>query len=88
MIPFITEKRKTSLLDKMKKIRNEVTAALEKAQKTMSEYYNKKHWSIYKFKVKDKVYIEATNIKQDHPSKKLPDKYIGPYEIIAKIGDI
>jgi hypothetical protein len=73
--------------DKMKKIREEATVALEKAQKTMTNYYNKRHRSSHDFKIGDKVYVEATNIKQDRPSKKLSDKRIGPYEIIEKIGE-
>jgi hypothetical protein len=73
--------------DKMKKIREEATVALEKAQKTMTNYYNKRRRSSHDFKIGDKVYVEATNIKQDCPSKKLSDKQIGPYEIIEKIGE-
>src|SRR4051812_45008191 len=41
---------------KMKKIRNEATAALEKAQKNMKKYYDAKHKDASIFKVGDKVY--------------------------------
>jgi hypothetical protein len=53
----------------------------------MTNYYNKRRQSSHDFKIGDKVYVEATNIKQDHPSKKISDKRIDPYEIIEKIGE-
>jgi hypothetical protein len=70
---------------KMKKIRDEATAALEKAQKNMKKYYDAKHKDAPVFKVGDKVYVEATDIKTDRPTKKFDDKRLGPYEILEKI---
>jgi hypothetical protein len=53
----------------------------------MMDYSNTRRQSSYVFKIGDKAYVEATNIKQHRPSKKLSDKCIGPYEIIEKIGE-
>jgi hypothetical protein len=49
--------------------------------------YDTKHKPTFKFEIGDKVYVEAMNIKQDRPSKKLSDKRIGPYKILEKIGE-
>jgi hypothetical protein len=70
---------------KMEKICDEAMAALEKAQKNMKKYYDVKHKDAPVFKVGDKVYVEAKEIKTDRPTKKFDDKRQGPYEIIEKI---
>jgi hypothetical protein len=36
------------------------------------------------FKIGDKVYVKAEFFRTTRPSKKLSDKFLGPYEIIAK----
>ena len=35
----------------------------------------------------DEVYLKATNVKTDRPSKKLDDKRHGPFRVIQKIGE-
>jgi hypothetical protein len=70
---------------KMKKICDEATAALEKVQKNMKTYYDTKHKETLVFKVGDKVYVEAKDIKRDRPTKKFDDKRLGPYEVLEEI---
>jgi hypothetical protein len=69
----------------MKKIRDEAMTALGKAQKNMKKYYDAKHKNAPVFKIGDKVYVEAKEIKTDRPTKKFDDKRLGPYEILEKI---
>lgn len=38
------------------------------------------------FKVGDKVYVKARFFRTTRPLKKLSEKYLGPYTIIAKVG--
>jgi len=40
------------------------------------------------FKVGDKVFVKAQFFRTTRPSKKLPKKYLGPYEIIAQPGTL
>ena len=68
--------------DKMKKICDEATATLEKAQKRMSKYYNTKHKPALLFNPGDKVWLVSKDIETDRPSKKLNDMALGPYEIL------
>jgi hypothetical protein len=72
--------------DRMKKVRDEATAALEKAQKRMKKYYDAKRKPAPEFKIGDKVWLEATNIPQDRPTEKFSDLRLGPYEILEKVG--
>ena len=71
---------------RMKKVRDEATAALEKAQKNMKKYYDKHHKPAPEIKIGDKVYLESKDISVDRPSKKLSDKWLGPYEVLEKRG--
>jgi hypothetical protein len=72
---------------RMQKVRDEAAASLSKAQETMTKRYNLRRRTEPKFKVGDKVYVEATDIKQNRPSKKLSDKRVGPYVILEKRGE-
>jgi hypothetical protein len=72
--------------EKMKKIRDEAAAALEKTQKTMKKHYDAHRREAPVFKVGDKVWLEAKDITTDRPTKKFDDTRLGPYEILEKIG--
>ena len=38
------------------------------------------------YKTGDKVFLDGCNIKTLQPTKKLADKWYGPFEVVAKIG--
>jgi hypothetical protein len=38
------------------------------------------------FQVGDKVFVKSDNIRTTRPSKKLAEKFLGPFEIIAQAG--
>ena len=40
------------------------------------------------FKIGDKVFIKSDNIRTTRPSKKLAEKFLGPFEILAQVGSI
>ena len=40
------------------------------------------------FKIGDKVFVKSDNIPTTQPSKKLVEKYLGPFEIIAQVGSV
>jgi hypothetical protein len=53
----------------------------------MKDAYNRRAQKPVKWPVGQKVYLEATNIKTDCPSKKLDDKRYGPFEILGKVSE-
>ena len=65
--------------------RQELAERLQKASETQKKYYDKKH-TLIKFKIGDEVMLAAKNIKQLRPSKKLSDKYLGPFKVREVIG--
>lgn len=72
----------------MRKVREEVSAALEKAAADMTKHYDKHRRSIgTDYKVGDKVWLEGTNISTDRPMAKLGDKRFGPFKVIEKVGN-
>ena len=74
------------LADHLKEIHNEAKAALTIANRTYSEYYNRKHRAPPEIKVGSKVYLDGSNIKTSRPSNKLEHRRFGPYKVLKQIG--
>ena len=72
--------------DQMKKMREEIGAALKKAGEDMKQHYDKGRKKSEEYRKGDKVWLEATNITTEHLSKKLDNKRFGPFKVIEKIG--
>ena len=48
-----------------------------------------KHWTPPPdFKISDKVFVKSDNICTTQPSKKLAEKFLGPFEILAQVGSV
>jgi hypothetical protein len=54
----------------------------------MKYFYDKHVGEAPTFEIGDKVWLEAKNVQQRRPSKKLSHKRLGPFKILAKIGDL
>ena len=54
-------------------------------QKRYSTSANKCRTPPLDFKIGDKVFIKSDNIHTTRPSKKLIEKFLGPFEILAKV---
>ncbi|QRW07008.1 Transposon Tf2-7 polyprotein [Ceratobasidium sp. AG-Ba] len=72
--------------DHLKSIHEEAKAALTIANRTYSEYYNRKHREATKIEVGSKVFLDGSNIKTIRPSKKLDNRRFGPYKVVEQIG--
>ena len=70
----------------MSKVQKEVEASLKMAAETMKQFYNQTKEESIQYKKGDKVWLEATNITIKCPMKKLDNKYLGPFEILEKVG--
>jgi len=66
-------------------VRREVVDLLHQANKGYEKYYNKKRTDM-RFKKDQMVWLSTRYIRQRRPSKKLADKYIGPFKIMEPIG--
>ena len=63
----------------------QVTKAMEEAQKNMKKQFNKKRRNSQELKVGDNVWLENKNIHSNQPSKKLDNKRYGPFRISKNI---
>jgi len=66
--------------------REELSQRWIKALDSQAKYYNQNHIPI-RFKVGDRVMLQAKHIRQLRPNKKLSDRYLGPFEIEKVVGD-
>ncbi len=70
----------------MSQIHKETRDALEKATENMKAQYDKKKKDAQEYQVRDKVWLDATNLHLPRPKKKLDNKRVGPFEITDKAG--
>ena len=57
----------------------------EEAQQSMAKYYDKKHKD-RTYQVGERVMLSTKNIRMRRASKKLADRYVGPFTILKAIG--
>ena len=71
---------------------NELQSTLKAEISTAQQYYQKstnaQHSPTLDFKVDDKVFVKAKFFQTTWPSKKLSEKYFGPYEIIIQLSTL
>lgn len=63
------------------KATEEARSALNQAADDMARYYDAHRTDLEIFKVGDKVWLDSRNIKTTRPTKKLDDKWFGPFPI-------
>ena len=61
---------------------------ISNAQKRYSVSAEKRQTPLPDVKIGDKVFVKSNNIHTTRPSKKLAEKYLGPFEIIAQVGSV
>ena len=66
---------------RMAKVIEETRASLELAAEDMARYYDAHHGVAEQFEVGDKVWLDSRNIKTTRPTKKLDDRWYGPFPI-------
>lgn len=71
----------TDFTDRIKKATEEAKAALTMAADDMARFYDAHHADAPVYKVGDKVWLDAKDIKTKRPTKKFDDKWYGPFEI-------
>ena len=70
---------------RMRESLEEAKAALSKAKDDMVQYYNQRHDPTPEYQVRDKVYLDASDIKTTQPSKKLAHRNLGPFPIVRHV---
>ena len=70
----------------MKKINEEVKANLERTNLQMRRNYDRHKRPAIEYKPGNMVWLSASNIPSYRPSKKLDHRYLGPYEVMEKVG--
>jgi len=71
----------TEFADRMARTILETQSALKQAADDMARYYDADRKEGEEFKVGDKVWLDARNIKTQRPAKKLDDRWFGPFPI-------
>ena len=70
--------------ERMKSIHDEAEAAVSKAHDDMQHYADLNRGQAPVYKIGDKVWLSAKDLKLNCPARKLSERQLGPFEI--KIG--
>ena len=76
----------TDFIRRMEKSWEDAKAKLDRTKRLMKDQYDTHRWTAIKYKPGDIVWLNASNIPSQRPSKKLNHKYLGPYKVVKKIG--
>ncbi|MBW0541883.1 hypothetical protein O181_081598 [Austropuccinia psidii MF-1] len=71
---------------KLQSVKQVVKEELESAIKCFKNYTDRKRERPPDFQPGDKVWLSSKNIKTTRPTKKLSEKWLGPSEVLKKIG--
>jgi hypothetical protein len=74
--------------DRMSATLEEAKAALTKAKDEMAKYYNRRRIPAPVFEKGDRVFLDASDIRTDRPSKKLSHLRLGPFKILDRVSSI
>ena len=66
-------------------VRDALAKQWSRAVERQRKYYNQRHTPM-SFKSGDKVLLSTANLKQDRPSKKLANRYLGPFVVDEPVG--
>jgi hypothetical protein len=72
--------------DHMKSVPEEAHTTLAKSKDDMARYYNQCQTPAPKFRVGDKVFLDATDITMTQPTKSFTHCYLGLYPIVCPVG--
>ena len=76
----------TDFIRRMEKSWEDAKAKLDRTKRLMKDQYNTHRRTAIVYKPGDIVWLNASNILSQRPSKKLDHKYLGLYKVVKKIG--
>ena len=72
----------------LKEIHSETKASIQIAAERMKRHYDRGVAEAPKFDIGEEVWLDAKNVLTTQPSRKLADKRLGPFKVIAKVGPL
>jgi hypothetical protein len=75
----------TRRAEELRRSRSSTSRLWERAQATWSKHYNSKH-KPKSYAPGDLVLLSAKNIQLSRPSKKLSDRFLGPFTVLKVVG--
>ena len=75
------------LMKQMEETLERTKENMEKAKTHMKRQADKHRSQAPDYKIGDKVWLSTENLKLTHASKKLTERWLGPYDITKRIGD-
>lgn len=84
-LPMSVNARAQEKAERLQNARQTLRDAWAKAQVNIKKYYDNKHRDV-QFSVGDWVLLSSRNIKLRRASQKLADKFLGPFQVVRRVG--
>ena len=65
----------------------EAKVTLVKSKDNMAKYYNHNRTPAPDYQPGDRVYLDASDIHSNRPSRKLSHRRLGPFPVVRKVGN-
>jgi hypothetical protein len=76
------------LVTDLQKLHNKLQVNIQESQEHYQQSADKNRIPPLEFKVGDKAFVKAKFFRTTWPSKKLSEKYLGPFDIISQVGPL
>jgi len=73
-------------VDHLHQVQKDTEKSLTQAAEDMKRFYDRRRNPTPEFQIGDKVLLDNADLALNRPSRKLSERYSGPFEIIEKIG--
>jgi hypothetical protein len=80
------ENKAHTLADHLSEIHDLIKSEMSFAQDRQQEYADQHRLPAPAYRLGDSVWLNGWNLRTNHPSRKLDDKYYGPFPVIKEVG--
>jgi hypothetical protein len=84
----LASSRAQEFVTDLDELHQELRTAMTNAQAVYQKSADRNRLPPPEFKVGDRVFVRAEFFRTTRPSKKLAEKYLGPYEILSQVGKV
>ena len=84
----LTSLKAQDFVTDLQELHDQLRITIRESQDRIQQFADKNRIPPPEFKIGDKAFVKAKFFRTTRPSKKLSEKYLGPYDIISQVGPL
>src|ERR1700678_1734423 len=84
----LTSLKAQDFVTDLQELHDQLRITIRESQDRIQQFADKNQIPPPEFKIRDKAFVKAKFFRTIRPSKKLSEKYLGPYDIISQVGPL